>query len=130
LITITMATNARYPALLWVSAGCALLGAFSFGFQIAILNASLDYVSRDIGIDADARGAVVSSAVLLGALLGALGAGSAADRLGPKTATLLNALPLALNEERALGGVRALSEDAERTARTWEEPPDPVLGAT
>lgn len=39
---------------------------------------------------------MVVSCVLFGAFLGALGAGSLADKIGPKKATIVNSLPLAL----------------------------------
>lgn len=84
-----------YPALLWTSTAFALLGSLSFGFQIAVLNTSLPAVAGDLGFDTDTRGALASSAVLVGALFGALGAGTLADTVGPKRATVLNALPLA-----------------------------------
>lgn len=83
-----------YPALLYFSTAMALLGSVQFGFHVAVLNTSLDFVCDSLDIPA-ARGAVAVSAVLVGALIGSLGAGQLADRLGPKTATVLNALPLA-----------------------------------
>jgi MFS family permease len=73
----------------------ALLGSLQFGFQIAVLNTSLDSVRESLNIPSR-RGAVVVSTLLLGALFGSLGAGNLADKLGPKKATVLNTIPLAL----------------------------------
>ncbi|KAL4547850.1 hypothetical protein Ndes2526B_g07072 [Nannochloris sp. 'desiccata'] len=73
----------------------ALLGSLQFGFQIAILNTSLDSVRESLNIPSS-HGAVVVSTLLVGALFGSLGAGNLADKLGPKKATVFNAIPLAL----------------------------------
>lgn len=73
----------------------ALLGSLQFGFQIAILNTSLDPVRKSLDIKSS-HGAVVVSILLVGALFGSLGAGNVADKLGPKKATVLNTIPLAL----------------------------------
>jgi MFS family permease len=72
----------------------ALLGSLQFGFQIAVLNTSLDAVRESLNIPSS-RGAVVVSTLLIGALFGSLGAGNLADKLGPKKATVLNTIPLA-----------------------------------
>lgn len=84
-----------YPFLLYYSTAATLLGSLQFGFQIAILNTCLESVRHSLRFP-KAHDAVVVSCVLLGALFGALGAGSLADKLGPKRATIVNTLPLAL----------------------------------
>ena len=73
----------------------ALLGSVQFGFQIAVMNTSLDAVEDTLHIPAS-RGAIAVSLLLVGALFGSLCAGVVADRLGPKKATVLNTLPLAV----------------------------------
>jgi MFS family permease len=84
-----------YPKLLYFSTAMALLGSLQFGFQIAVLNTSLDAVTENLNIPAR-RGAFTVSVLLIGALFGSLGAGNLADKLGPKKATVLNTTPLAL----------------------------------
>jgi MFS family permease len=84
-----------YPKLLYFSTAMALLGSLQFGFQIAVLNTSLDSVRASLNIPSSS-GAIVVSMLLIGALFGSLGAGNLADKLGPKKATVLNTIPLAL----------------------------------
>eukprot|EP00877_Chromochloris_zofingiensis_P014348 jgi/Chrzof1/9167/Cz03g38140.t1 len=90
-----MATSKRdrrelYPLTLWISIGGALLGAFQFGYQIGVLNTALYYVTKDLTYDNEA---VLSSAVVLGAMFGAICSGKFADKVGPKTAQIVNAVP-------------------------------------
>ncbi len=63
------------------------------GYHAGVLNTAVTYIADDLGTDNEA---VLSSAVVLGAALGAICAGKLADLLGPKAAQLLNALPFAL----------------------------------
>ena len=60
------------------------------GFHLGILNTAEAWVAKDLGLDLATQGAVITSAVLVGAVLGSLFAGQAADALGPKRALLLN----------------------------------------
>ena len=85
----------NYPALLYFSTSVALLGSIQFGFHIAVLNTSLEYVSESLSIPSS-RGALAVSFVMVGALLGALAAGPLADKIGPKKSTMLNTIPFAL----------------------------------
>lgn len=85
----------HYPFLLWLSTACSLLGSFQFGFQLAVINPSLGYVQRTLH-SPEPHGALLVSSVLVGAFLGALFAGSIADAIGPKRATILNTLPFAV----------------------------------
>ena len=64
------------------------------GYHIGVLNTCLDYVAHDLHFSQTNTGAVVVSALLVGAALGSLMAGALADRLGPRTASVLNTLPL------------------------------------
>ncbi len=96
LVAAPAAGMARYPPALAAAAAAALAGAFSFGFQLAVLNTSLAAAGASLGFDAAADGASVASAVLAGALGGALGAGPAADAVGPRAASVVDGLLLAL----------------------------------
>lgn len=65
-------------------------------YHIGVLNTCLSFVARDLGFAETPTGAVVVSALLVGAALGSLAAGGLADRLGPRTASVVNNLPLFL----------------------------------
>ena len=60
------------------------------GFHLGILNTAEAWVAKDLGLDLASQGAVITSAVIVGAVVGSLFAGQAADALGPKKALLLN----------------------------------------
>ncbi|KAK9919103.1 hypothetical protein WJX75_009435 [Coccomyxa subellipsoidea] len=79
-----------YPAMLWITVCFALLGSYQFGYHLGILNTSLYWVTKDLGLDFTSQGAVIVSAVVVGAVVGSLFAGQAADALGPKKALLIN----------------------------------------
>jgi sugar porter (SP) family MFS transporter len=59
----------------------AALGGFMFGFDTAVINGAVTAVREDFGMSSGLTGFVVASA-LLGAALGAWGAGRLADRYG------------------------------------------------
>ncbi|GBG63779.1 hypothetical protein CBR_g39323 [Chara braunii] len=82
--------NAVYPA---VAVAC--LGAFLFGYHLGVVNGSLEYIAKDLGIlkDTAAQGWIVSSS-LAGAAIGALSGGSLADWLGRTRAFQVDVLPL------------------------------------
>ncbi|CAK0785259.1 hypothetical protein CVIRNUC_008465 [Coccomyxa viridis] len=79
-----------YPALLWATVLIALLGSFQFGFHLGILNTAEAWVAQDLDLDISSQGAIITSAVIVGAVVGSLFAGQSADALGPKKALLLN----------------------------------------
>lgn len=60
------------------------------GFHLGILNTAEAWVAKDLGLDLATQGAVITSAVIVGAVVGSLFAGQAADALGPKRALLMN----------------------------------------
>lgn len=60
------------------------------GYQIGVLNTALPNVVKGVHYNNEA---VLSSAVVLGAALGALIAGQLADKLGPKRAQIVNCIP-------------------------------------
>lgn len=80
----------KYPATLFLATASALLGSFQLGYQIAVLNTSQNFIAKELSYN---NKALLSSAVVLGAGIGALFAGRLADAIGPKKAQLLNALP-------------------------------------
>lgn len=63
----------------------AAVGGFLFGFDTAVINGAVTAIEGTLGLDAVGLGVVVA-VTLLGAALGALGAGWLADRIGrPRT---------------------------------------------
>jgi len=68
----------RYVAMV---AGIAAVGGALFGYDTGVISGAILYIARDFPMDAGEQGLVVS-AVTLGALVGAVGAGALADRLG------------------------------------------------
>jgi MFS family permease len=86
------AMHGDYPAALWIACVGALLGSLQYGYAIGVLNTSLTAVLDDLDTDADS---LLSSAVVVGAAIGALFSGRLADALGPRRAQLLNVLPFA-----------------------------------
>ncbi len=62
----------------------------SAGFHLGVLNTAEAWVAEDLGLDLQTQGAIITSAVIVGAVVGSLFAGQAADALGPKKALLLN----------------------------------------
>ena len=79
----------NYPLLLWVATAAALVGSFQFGFQIAVLNPTLDAIVKSLGVTSRFLSACLVSSVLVGSLFGSLYSGSLADNKGPKMAILL-----------------------------------------
>jgi hypothetical protein len=82
-----------YPLCLWYSTAGALVGALSFGYQVGVLNTALPYVCDELKYKDEA---VLSSAVVLGAAVGAVASGKAADILGPRVAQMVNSIPFLL----------------------------------
>ena len=82
-----------YPLCLWYSTAGALVGALSFGYQVGVLNTALPSVCEELKYKNEA---VLSSAVVLGAAVGAVASGKAADILGPRVAQMVNCIPFLL----------------------------------
>ena len=57
---------------------------------MGILNTAEAWVAEDLGLNLATQGAIITSAVIVGAVVGSLFAGQAADALGPKKALLIN----------------------------------------
>lgn len=64
---------------LW--AFCIALGGFLFGYDTGVVSGALLYIKTDLDLSAFEQSSVVS-VLLIGAMIGALGAGRTADRLG------------------------------------------------
>lgn len=60
------------------------------GYHLGVLNTALFWLTKDLHLDFAKEGAIVVSAVLVGAVVGSLFAGQAADAMGPKKALLIN----------------------------------------
>ena len=60
------------------------------GLHLGILNAPLRAVAADMQFDRSTTGGVVVSALNVGAIVGSLFAGRAADKRGPRTALMYN----------------------------------------
>lgn len=76
----------------WVSILAALIGSLQFGFQIAVLNCSIDAVEQSFDISSQAKSSFVVSCVLIGALIGSMIAGNVADSKGPRSALVFCSL--------------------------------------
>jgi SP family galactose:H+ symporter-like MFS transporter len=68
-----------------------VLGGFLFGYNTAVISGALEFLTQQFSLTIFQEGLAVSS-ILIGALVGALGAGALADRLGRRRATLATAL--------------------------------------
>ncbi len=66
----------------------AVLGAFQFGYTIAVMAGALLFLAPLFELDATRQGFLVS-AVLIGALIGAAGAGMLAEKYGRKRAQII-----------------------------------------
>lgn len=75
-----MTQTALTPLLVASTLGAAL-GGFMFGFDTAVINGAVDAMKAELGVGSALVGVIVASA-LLGAAVGAFGAGPIADRFG------------------------------------------------
>ncbi|EPS69328.1 hypothetical protein M569_05434, partial [Genlisea aurea] len=75
--------------------GVACLGAILFGYHLGVVNGSLEYLAKDLGIAENTvlQGWVVST-LLAGATLGSFTGGSLADKFGRTKTFILDAIPL------------------------------------
>ncbi|KAI5071703.1 hypothetical protein GOP47_0013954 [Adiantum capillus-veneris] len=73
----------------------ASIGAFLYGYHSGVLNATLQFVARDLGLvdDALAQGWIVSIC-LVGGLLGCIWSGTFADEVGRRRAAQLSTVPI------------------------------------
>lgn len=66
----------------------ATAGGLLFGYDTGVINGALDPMSADLGLSTSAEG-VVTASLLVGAALGAVGAGRLADALGRRRTLLV-----------------------------------------
>lgn len=69
----------------------ATAGGLLFGYDTGVINGALDPMSADLGLSTSAEG-VVTASLLVGAALGAVGAGRLADALGRRRTLLVLAV--------------------------------------
>jgi sugar porter (SP) family MFS transporter len=60
------------------------LGGFLFGYDSGVISGALSFINSDFHLSASSSGVVVS-AILVGAMIGALGSGRLSDRVGRRT---------------------------------------------
>eukprot|EP01024_Parvocaulis_polyphysoides_P048192 TRINITY_DN45779_c0_g1_i4.p2 TRINITY_DN45779_c0_g1~~TRINITY_DN45779_c0_g1_i4.p2 ORF type:complete len:474 (-),score=75.77 TRINITY_DN45779_c0_g1_i4:1215-2636(-) len=86
--------SSRYPILLWVAVLGGLFGSIQFGYHQGVLNTAWHQLADVFGYY-DVKSwytSVINFSYLIGAAVGALGAGSVADITGPKKALLINCI--------------------------------------
>jgi sugar porter (SP) family MFS transporter len=71
------------------------LGGFLFGYDSGVISGALSFITADFHLSAVSSGLVVS-AILIGAMLGALGSGPLADRFGRRGAIIAAAVIFAV----------------------------------
>lgn len=83
--------------LIYVIAIIAATGGLLFGFDTGVISGAIPFFQKDFGID---NGMVeqITSAGLLGAILGALFCGKLTDRLGRRKVILASAVILRLGQ--------------------------------
>lgn len=67
------------------------LGGFLFGYDSGVISGALSFITEDFHLSAVASGLVVS-AILIGAMIGALGSGRLADRFGRRSVIIAAAV--------------------------------------
>ncbi|WOK94172.1 plastidic glucose transporter 4 [Canna indica] len=90
-----LTTKSSGNVLPYVAVAC--LGAILFGYHLAVVNGSLEYLAKDLGIAENTvlQGWVVST-TLAGATVGSFTGGSLADKFGRTRTFQLDAIPLAI----------------------------------
>ena len=83
----------------------ASLGGLLFGYDTGVISGALPFLKQDFALDARMLG-VATSAVLVGATLGAAGAGTISDMFGRRRVILVVALLFVVG---ALGSAAAQS---------------------
>ena len=78
-----------------VVAAVAAISGFLIGYNTAVIAGALEFIARDFGLGAFAKGVVVT-AILVGGLLGAVASGSIAGRFGQRPTLMATALLFAV----------------------------------
>lgn len=81
--------------LIYVIAAIAATGGLLFGFDTGVISGAIPFFQQDFRLD-DGMIEIVTSAGLLGAILGALGCGRLTDRLGRRKVILASAVIFAI----------------------------------
>ena len=86
-----MKTQQYNKSFIYVIAAIAATGGLLFGFDTGVISGAIPFFQKDFGID-DSMIEIVTSAGLIGAILGALFCGKITDRLGRKKIILAAAV--------------------------------------
>lgn len=83
--------NADIVPMVWLSCALAALAGLLFGMDIGVISGALPFIVREFDISTLMEGWIVSS-MMVGAALGAVGAGAVSQRFGRRRALLYSAL--------------------------------------
>lgn len=83
--------NADIVPMVWLSCALAALAGLLFGMDIGVISGALPFIVREFDISTLMEGWIVSS-MMVGAALGAMGAGAVSQRFGRRRALLYSAL--------------------------------------
>lgn len=84
-------THADIVPMVWLSCGLAALAGLLFGMDIGVISGALPFIKQEFHVSSAMEGWIVSS-MMLGAIIGALGAGWVSKALGRKRALLVSAV--------------------------------------
>ena len=85
----------RQPPLVYAVAAISALGGLLFGYDTGIISSALLFLSRDFGLSAREQEVVVS-AILVGAMVGAVGGGALSNRFGRRRSVMAVAVVFAV----------------------------------
>src|ERR1700728_4486036 len=75
-----------------ISAGVTALGGLLFGYDTGVVSGALLFVKKDFGGLSNFQQELVTSLLLVGAVIGALAAGRVSDKIGRRPTVLITAL--------------------------------------
>ena len=84
-------THGSTPRLVYLVSVITAIGGFLFGYDTGVISGALLYIEKDFTLSPFVEGVVVS-AILVGAILGALAGGPLSDRIGRRPALLVLAV--------------------------------------
>ncbi|WP_432520708.1 sugar porter family MFS transporter [Kineococcus sp. SYSU DK006] len=87
----TAGAGARQPRLVHAVAAVSALGGLLFGYDTGIISSALLFLARDFDLSARAQEVVVS-AILVGAMAGAVGGGALSNRFGRRRVVMVVAV--------------------------------------
>ena len=105
----------RGTKFVYIAASFAALGGLLFGYDTGVISGALIFIKREFGLTTAAEEIVVSG-VLLGATIGAIVGGKAADRFGNFLIRVLGALRIDVQHD-GRGVTSAFRHDVNRKAR-------------